>query len=131
MFRHAGAVVAALALAADAVPTADVGDTVSSISAAVASPAPPPAPTCTWGKKIAGHYLDGWCQSLAPVGTEICGTLRNGTIVPSHWPYDTTSLAAAQAWCCAHVSHCHLRHLTCSFIRGKSGSSSCLTYLRH
>lgn len=64
----------------------------------------PPAHTCAWGKKVAGHYLDGWCQSLAPVGKEICGTLRNGTIVPSSWPYDTSKLEAAQAWCCQHVS---------------------------
>jgi hypothetical protein len=93
------AVALALAAAVDAVPTAD-DPALQQQEQQQQEEAP-----CAWGREIPGHYLDGWCQSLAPVGTEICGTLRNGTIVPSHWPYDTSSLEAAQAWCCKHVSH--------------------------
>ena len=68
---------------------------------ASAPPSPPPA-ACEWGKGRMGHYLDGWCPSLAPGGSEICGTIEGGTIVPSSWPYDTTRLEAAKAWCCEH-----------------------------
>lgn len=97
MLRFAAAAVAvhALLVVADAVPASADDD---------ALPAPQRGDRCAFMNKIPGAYLDGWCQSLAPVGTEICGTLRNGTIVPSHWPYDTSKLEAAQAWCCAHVS---------------------------
>jgi|EP01046_Picozoa_sp_COSAG06_P056623 hypothetical protein len=95
------AVALALAAAVDAVPTADDPAVLQQQEQRQQQEEAP----CAWGREIPGHYLDGWCQSLAPVGTEICGTLRNGTIVPSHWPYDTSSLEAAQAWCCKHVSH--------------------------
>ena len=80
----AAVAVVALALDADAAPTAGGaslqrmnGSVLSSIGG---SAAPPPTSKCAWDKKVAGHYLDGWCQSLAPVGTEICGTLRNGDV---------------------------------------------------
>jgi hypothetical protein len=85
--------------------------------------------TCAWGKRVAGHYLDGWCQSLAPDGKEFCGTLRNGTIVPSSWPYDTSKLDAAQAWCCQHVSQQASTHVTsCMYSLGwdtRSNSQRC------
>jgi hypothetical protein len=64
------------------------------IIVAVWWPLPLPSPTdpCAWGDPVSGHYLLGYPPSLG----------GGAWVGPSTWPYDTTKLVAAKAWCCQH-----------------------------
>lgn len=57
------------------------------------TPTPDPSHPCKIGPAASGYYLANYPRDLP-------GT--NGVSTPTSWPYDATSLADAEAWCCAH-----------------------------
>lgn len=92
-------------------------------------PASKPSPSpCKLASVINGTYLPGYPMSLG----------SGGVLPPSTWPYDTSSLAAASAWCCQHgdcggVTHQNGRYEVraggCT-IPNPSGSTSAASYPR-
>lgn len=56
-------------------------------------PAHPSPHNCTYGTKVQHNYLKNYPKSLPGC---------DGVHEPTSWPYDTSKLEAAQAWCCAH-----------------------------
>ncbi len=58
------------------------------------SPPPPPGPNhCKIEALVPGSYLSNYPSSLPGC---------DGVHPPKTWPYDTSSLSAAKAWCCKH-----------------------------
>eukprot|EP01045_Picozoa_sp_COSAG04_P017574 COSAG04_NODE_1564_length_6324_cov_18.572369_5_plen_139_part_00 len=69
---------------------------------------------------------------------DCCRQGSGGATPPPHWPYDASSLAAAQAWCCKHADCGGITHQNGRYevragatpIANPSGSTAASSFLR-
>ena len=82
-----------------------------------------------------GQRKGEFCVAMT---TDCCRQGSGGVTPPSHWPYDASSLAAAQAWCCKHADCGGITHQNGRYevragatpIANPGGSTAASSFLR-